>query len=574
MHPPGQHNRMSRWPKFKMQISGHLSRCPPFFGDEHAQGISTHALTQVDRDGIRGARKGKLKSAGCLILSLRATSSRSMRFRLIPICAVVLLASSLLAQSPDLGEKSHRAKDLMAAQRFEEAVPIYRELVRALPNNPGLVMNLGLALDYSGHKREALGEFEKALHLDPSNAVALLFLGTTYLDLGEAAKALNPLERVVSAHPENADAQEALAETCLALKKFEHAAQGLEKLSQLDPTNPKAWYGLGMSYDGLAQRSFDDLAKIASGSAYWLDLVAESRLETQQFFGAFYLYRQAQGKGPSLHGIHAAVAEIYRKTGHADWAAVEDEKERQLPPPDCAHDKLECDFQTGKYHELLIAGHAQMTPEWFYWRTRAFNALAREAYTHLAQLPSSAPVQELMAKMEFKRRQYVEAAKHWEEALKFSPDDAYVKEQLAITLFQTADLDRARGLFEDLLKSEPESPELNYYLGDILLKSQKPEEALPFLIKAIRHDPSLLPAHASLARMYLALGQADRAVPHLKAALSIDDDGSLHYQLGRAYQANGQVELARQTLKQYEKIHNQQEAEKRSLNQEMQITPP
>ena len=55
----------------------------------------------------------------------------------------------------------------MAAQRFDEAVPIYRELVRALPNNPGLVMNLGLALDYSGHKREALEEFEKALQLEP-----------------------------------------------------------------------------------------------------------------------------------------------------------------------------------------------------------------------------------------------------------------------------------------------------------------------------------------------------------------------------------------------------------------------
>ena len=497
-----------------------------------------------------------------------------MKRWLIDVGAIVLSASSLLAQSPDLAEKSHRAKDLMAAQRFEEAVPIYRELVRALPDNPGLVMNLGLALDYSGHKREALEEFEKVLQLEPSNGLALLFLGTTYIDLGEAAKALNPLEKLVSVQPENPDAQQALAETCLALRKFEHAAESFQKLSHLDPSNPKVWYGLGLSYDGLAQRNFDELANIASGSAYWLDLVAESRLDTQQLFGAFYLYRQAQEKMPSLRGIHAAVAEIYRKTGHADWAAVEHEKERQLSPADCAHDKLECDFQAGRYHELLAAAQAQTTPESYYWRTRAYNALARAAYTHLGQLPSSAPVQELMAKMEFKRRQYVEAAKHWEEALKFSPADAYIKEQLAISLFQTADLNRARELFEDLLKSEPESPELNYYLGDILLKSQKPADALPFLNKAIHHDPGLLPAHASLARTYLALGQADRAIPHLKAALSLDDDGSLHYQLGRAYQANGQVELARQTLKQYQKIHNQQEAEKQSLNRDIQITPP
>ena len=84
----------------------------------------------------------------------------------------------------------------------------------------------------------------------------------------------------------------------------------------------------------------------------------------------------------------------------------------------------------------------------------------------------------------------------------------------------------------------------------------------------------MLPAQASLARTYLALGQSDKAIPYLKAALPIDDDGSLHYQLGRAYQASGQVELARQTLKEYQKIHDQQEAEKQSLNRDIQITPP
>ena len=86
--------------------------------------------------------------------------------------------------------------------------------------------------------------------------------------------------------------------------------------------------------------------------------------------------------------------------------------------------------------------------------------------------------------------------------------------------------------------------------------------------------PVFLPAQASLARTYLALGQADKAIPHLKAALSIDEDGSLHYQLGRAYQARGDADLARQTLKEYEEIHKRQEAEKQSLNQEIQITPP
>lgn len=497
-----------------------------------------------------------------------------MKCFLILAAAMVLGAPWLLAQSQDLAEKSHRAKDLMAAQRFAEAVPIYRELVRALPDNPGLLMNLGLALDYSGHKREAVAEFERVLKLDPDNDLALLFMGTSYLDLGEAAKALNPLEKLVKSQPENPEAQESLGEARLALKKFEHAAESFQKVSQLDPDNPKAWYGLGLSYDGLAQQSFDELAKLAPGSAYWLDLAAESRLGTQQLFSAFYLYRQALEKMPSLRGAHAAVAEIYRKTGHQDWAAIEDDRERQMPPPNCAHEELACDFQSGEYHELVAAAERQTTPESCFWLTHAYNRLARDAYAHLAELPSSAPAEELLAKIELKRRQYVEAVKHWQAALTLSPADSYIKEQLAISVFETADLARARELFEQLLESHPESSELNYYLGEILLKSQKPAEALPFLHKAVDHDPGLLPARASLARTYLALGQADKAIPHLKAALSVDEDGSLHYELGRAYQAHGQLALARQMLKQYQEIHSKQEGEKQSLNQEMNITAP
>jgi predicted Zn-dependent protease len=496
------------------------------------------------------------------------------KVRVVLLCFACLAVQCLAQSDGDLAARSRQAKALMGEGKYADAVPIYRELVRALPNNPGLVMNLGFALDYSGHKREALSEFQKVLQLDPNNSVAMLFLGTTYLELGDAAKALNPLEKAVSVNPNEPDAQEALAETCLALKKFERAAEGFQKLSQANPGNPKFWYDLGLSYDGLAQRSFDKLTNVATGSAYWLDITAESRFENQQLFAAFYLYRQALEKMPSLHGIHASIAEIYRKTGHPDWAETEAAKERQLPPPDCVQHKIECDFEAGQYSDLLAAAHGQTTAESYYWQTRAYNALARDAYIRLTQLPPSGPAEILTAKMESQRRQFVEAARHWAEALKFSPDDPYIKQQLAIALFQTADLDRAREIFEDLIKSSPESAELNYYLGDILLKSQKAADALPLLIKAVRNAPRMLPAQASLARTYLALGQSGKAIPYLKAALPIDDDGSLHYQLGRAYQASGQVELARQTLKEYQKIHDQQETEKQSLNRDIQITPP
>lgn len=516
-----------------------------------------------------------------------------MRFsrQLLRGCTFLLLSCSLLAQPQDLAQKSHHAKELMAAGKFAEAIPLYRDLVRALPNNPGLIMNLGLALDMAGHKREAVREFEAVLKLNPLHVQALLLLGTTYLDLGEPSKALGALEKAVQAQPHNLTAQGALAEALLSLGRLEEAARCFQSLSEQDSEKPKVWYGLGLSYEGLAQRNFEELEKVALGSAYWLHLVGEARLKVQQYSSAFYFYRQALAKMPSMRGIHATLGEIYKSTGHPEWAAIEEEKERKMPPLDCSGglsqpgrsdpqptdlstQKLECNFLAGRYRELIAAAKDARTTESYYWWTRAYNQLALEAFSRLGQLPPSAEMHELIAKLESNRGQYAESAKEWQEALKLSPGNPTIETGLAIALFQSGNLQGARALLRDLLKREPDSAELNYMLGDTVLRLQRPEEAIPLLKRAIANDPHLLAAHGSLARAYLQLGQAERAIPHLKAALPLDEDGSLHYQLGRAYQARGEPDLAREMLKKYQEIHNAEEAANKTVEKEVEITPP
>ena len=40
--------------------------------------------------------------------------------------------------------------------RFEDAARIYRELLQPLPDDPGLLMNLGMALAMAGREAEAI----------------------------------------------------------------------------------------------------------------------------------------------------------------------------------------------------------------------------------------------------------------------------------------------------------------------------------------------------------------------------------------------------------------------------------
>jgi tetratricopeptide (TPR) repeat protein len=81
-------------------------------------------------------------------------------------------------------------------------------------------------------------------------------------------------------------------------------------------------------------------------------------------------------------------------------------------------------------------------------------------------------------------------------------------------------------------------------------------------------------AQKSLARAELAAGNTAEAIPHLKVALASDEDGSLHYQLATAYRANGQAELAKKTLAEYEKIQREAQSTRESAKREIEITPP
>ena len=490
------------------------------------------------------------------------------------LCLVALVAPAFT--QPDLAAESHQGKELMAAGRFEEAIPIYRSLVRALPDNPGPLLNLGLALHMAGHEREAVSQFLAVLKLDPGQTPARLYLGTAYLALKEPRNAVDPLQAVVRTEPRNQEARLALGEALLAVERFQLAADNFERLARLTPEEPQVWNGLGLSYEGLAGRSFERLEKLALGSAYWLVLVAEARAKANQYNQAFYFYRQAHEKMPTLLGVSPAVAEIYRKNGHEDWAAVEEDKERKLPAPSCtgAPANLECDFRAGRYHELVSRHANPNSPETYYWRTRAYNVLALQAFSRLAQLPPSAEVYDLVAEIYSRQRKYGEAAREWQKALNVSPGNDYYRKQMAIALSKSGQYEEARPILEKLRRQAGDSVELNYWLGFTLLGLTRAGDAIPLLEGAVQRDPTGLSLHRDLARAYLETGQAEKAIPHLKSAVAGDKDGSIYYQLARAYRSVGQKELERETLKKFAAIQASESVEKQNIEEQARITPP
>ena len=68
---------------------------------------------------------------------------------MLPALSFLALAA-VPPDADDLAAMSQRAKTLMAAGRFEEAIPVYKELLAAVPGNAGLLLNLGDGGTYGG----------------------------------------------------------------------------------------------------------------------------------------------------------------------------------------------------------------------------------------------------------------------------------------------------------------------------------------------------------------------------------------------------------------------------------------
>jgi tetratricopeptide (TPR) repeat protein len=497
--------------------------------------------------------------------------------RVALLCAVWLLTgrlSILTAQSPDLAAKAQRGKQAMAEGNFELAAQVYAELAQAVPNNPGLLLNLGMAKHMAGRDREAVPHLQAALNIDPNIFPANLFLGASLLRSGDAAKAIAPLKKAVALEPDYPDVRAMLGDALLELGRPGEAVEHYQKLTQLRPQEPGGWAGLGQSYEKLAKDAFSQLEKTAPESAYTLAVLANVRATQQQFSSAFFLYRQALEKNSGLRGVHQALAEIYRRTEHPDWAAVEARKEEALPPLNCETERLDCSWRDGRVDEMLRLAKAAAPPQSSYWQVRAYDRLAAQSFEKLSELPPSPQRHEVVATILQRNGRHSEAVEELRAALKLAPGQPRLEHELASALYLSRDYNAAAELSARLLGQQPNDAELNWLRGDSLLSLQKVEEAIPPLKKAVGADPKLLAAHHALGRAYMQPGQDAAAVPHLKAALPLDQDGSLHYQLGQAYRSTGQIELAKQTLTTYQQMQRAAKQQQREAQEEIQITAP
>jgi predicted Zn-dependent protease len=446
------------------------------------------------------------------------------------ITILVLLSSAGLAQRG--GEEERIARELVAAGRVEEAIEVYERLVRTAPNDPQMLVNLSIAEFKARRFRSAASHAEAALQLAPGLAVANLFLGASYLELGMPRDAAQRLQQFLGVVPGDRNGRLMLAEALLGSEQLEEALEQFQNSSKMLPQSPRVWYGLGQTYAALAERALHDLERTAPDSSFRHAIAGDLYLEQNRYGSAFVAYSKALSHEPAITGTRAGLARVYRHIGYPELAKKQEALERHAVSPANSH----------------AAGATE------YRAHQSYRQLSRQAYDHLRSLPPSVESHIHAAKMFDAQGQYVQAAIEWREAVKGAPEKTNLQMGLAWALYRSRDYESALPLLTSLLKVEPDSDHANFLYGASLVNMERPLEAISWLERALSKNPEFRPAKAALGQALLRAGKAEEAIPYLKAAIESDDNGSVRFQLFRAYQVTGQTDLARKALTEYQQF--------------------
>lgn len=92
------------------------------------------------------------------------------------------------------------------------------------------------------------------------------------------------------------------------------------------------------------------------------------------------------------------------------------------------------------------------------------------------------------------------------------------------SLAQNKDYDNALKITKKALTEKPEHPLLNAWHGTLLLKTNKPSEALHYLEKAVALSPDVPDYHNSLGYCFFYLNKSDKAIKAFDKVLSLEPE--------------------------------------------------
>lgn len=182
-------------------------------------------------------------------------------------------------------------------------------------------------------------------------------------------------------------------------------------------------------------------------------------------------------------------------------------------------------------------------------------AIADRSIAHLARVQSWSlisldRIERMLGDLLARRLRWAEAETSRRRLLERTPDDAHVRELLAMTLVKQGRFDAARREYVFSLDLDPSRAEPHYGLAGVDFQSGQPDRAERHLRKAMQVRPDHTDARYDLGAVLVERGAVDEGIDHLRECLRLNPQyGDAHYNLAVALATRGALQQASVEIK-------------------------
>jgi tetratricopeptide (TPR) repeat protein len=437
--------------------------------------------------------------------------------------------------NPALAQTASSGRETVASalgnNDFRKALTLLKSALKEFPNDAELWTMQGVAYAGEHSNPEALASFNRALKLSPDYLPALTGAIQIEFDSGNPA-AIPLLKRVLRQKPTDQTSHAMLAVLQYQQGNCAAAVPHFEKSLSLFEDRPSGLHAYATCLVKLKQ--FDHAADVFQKA---LALHPDDAQERRVLASVQLMAHKAQDAVATLEPLLAGggtdagtlelAASAYEDAGATDKAVASLRQAILVDPKDV---QLYLDFAS------LCVTH------------QSFQVGIDVVSDGITQLPDSAQLHFARGVLYVQLANYDKAESDLKKAYQLDPNESLTAAAQGLLAVQQNDLDRALADVQQKLKRKPNDPLLLYLQADVLAqKGAEPgsaefRTALQSARKAVASRPSLGPAHAVLAKLYVDSGQNRQAVEQCRKALEIDpkDQTSL-YRLIQALRKTGET---------------------------------
>ena len=404
---------------------------------------------------------------------------------------------------------------------FIQAADAYKQALSSPPFPPGVHARYGVVLLNQHDLVNAEHEFDAELASSPGSLFGKLGQARLYVEQGATGKGVAEIARIWKTDPSFFTVNAADFMAGLAQAKRSELQHVLEDpaTSDLPPEVALLFReGAGRNVVSLDRTSPADSSDSSSKN---------SRLNAAELYANGKYQQCAQVLAPRLSLLQARELRLLAS----------------------------CQYSTGDYQGTLrtaskLAASPSTEAEGLYWETKSAQKLASASLAHASELDSNSPkLHILLGDVYRQQKNFPDAEQEYRKALAIQPEDTGALFGLSLVLLANQQKDEALRLAQTALQKNPDDPEFNAVMGEILCALNDFSAAEPYLNKSLNAKPEYVShVHALLGKVYAQTDRTHQAIAELKLALADDKDGSLHYQIGRLYLKVGDRNSAEQAF--------------------------